>query len=247
MARADHLQEFEDSFTTIAIALFAPGSVDLTLRRIVALATETIDGCDAAGVLVWADGVAVTSALSDPVVRELDDVQIAMDEGPCVDAFAGGARVHMEDMADDRRWPSFGPAALQRGMRSVLAYPLSEDRLSVLGLWARLPGAFGVTDRAQGQLFSTLAGLALGSADARAADTERAWHLTEAMRTRELIGQAQGILMERERITADQAFDILRRASQHVNMKLRTVAEALVETGESPDIGRTDRGVSRTD
>ncbi len=65
------------------------------------------------------------------------------------------------------------------------------------------------------------------------------------MRTRELIGQAQGILMERERITADQAFDVLRRASQHMNTKLRAVAEHLVESGESPDTGRTDHGVPR--
>ena len=65
----------------------------------------------------------------------------------------------------------------------------------------------------------------------------RAGNLTDALRTRELIGQAQGILMERERITADQAFDVLRRASQHMNIKLREVAETLVDTGESPNTG----------
>ena len=83
-------------------------------------------------------------------------------------------------------------------------------------------------------MFATLAGLALDSAQERAADDERVANLTEALRTRELIGQAQGILMERERITADQAFDVLRRASQHMNIKLREVAETLVATGESP-------------
>lgn len=245
MPPTDQLKEFEDSFAATAVALFAPGSVDLTLRRIVALATQTIDGCDAAGVLVWHDGVASTPALSDPVVRDLDDLQIAAVEGPCVDAAESGSRINAQDLDDDLRWPTFGPAAVQLGLRSVLAHPISEDRPSVLGLWARLPGAFGVTDRAQGQLFSTLARLALDSAETRAADTERAWHLTEAMRTRELIGQAQGILMERERITADQAFDVLRRASQHMNTKLRAVAEHLVESGESPDTGRTDHGVPR--
>ena len=83
-------------------------------------------------------------------------------------------------------------------------------------------------------MFATLAGLALDSAQERAADDERVANLTEALRTRELIGQAQGILMERERITADQAFDVQRRASQHMNIKLREVAETLVATGESP-------------
>ena len=119
----------------------------------------------------------------------------------------------------------------------MLAYSLSANRLSALNLYAKLPHAFGATDRAQGQLFATLARLALDSAEERAADDKRAGNLTEALRTSELIGQAQGILMERERITADQAFDVLRRASQHMNIKLRDVAETLVETGESPQTG----------
>ena len=116
-----------------------------------------------------------------------------------------------------------------------IAFSLSPERASALNLYARMPQAFGATDRAQGQLFATLARLALDSAEARAADDTRAANLAEALRTRELIGQAQGILMERERITADQAFDVLRRASQRMNVKLREVAVTLVETGETPE------------
>ncbi len=88
-------------------------------------------------------------------------------------------------------------------------------------------------------MFATLARLALDSAEERASDEKRTGNLIEALRTRELVGQAQGILMERERITADQAFDVLRRASQHMNIKLREVAATLVETGESPETGPT--------
>jgi AmiR/NasT family two-component response regulator len=103
-----------------------------------------------------------------------------------------------------------------------------------LNLYGCLPAAFGATDRAQGLLFATLARLAVDAATDRAEDEARSDNLHEALKTRELIGQAQGILMERERITADQAFDVLRRASQHVNVKLRDIAAALVETGEAP-------------
>ena len=143
------------------------------------------------------------------------------------------------DLARDGRYPVFGPAAVAAGIRSVLAYSLHESRPSALNLYAELPAAFGATDRAQGQLFATPARLALESAEERATDEAKTGNLHEALRTRELIGQAQGILIERERITAEQAFDVLRRASQHMNVKLREIAQTLVETGESPDTGST--------
>src|SRR4029078_9653539 len=146
---------------------------------------------------------------------------------------------YAEDLIDDERWPSFGPSSVAAGIRSVLAYSLSAARPSALNLYAQLPAAFGVTDRAQGLLFATLASLALDSAHERASEVLRSNNLVEALRTRELLGQAQGILMERERITGDQAFDVLRKASQHMNIKLREVAEALIETGESPATGAT--------
>ena len=179
--------------------------------------------------------VASTAAASSPLTDNLDRLQIEANEGPCLDASTQGATFYAHDLADDERWPRFGPRAVAAGVRCVLSYALLAEQPSALNLYAHLPAAFGATDRAQGQLFATLARLALESAQERAADDQRAANLTDALRTREVIGQAQGILMERERITADQAFDVLRRASQRMNVKLRSVAETLVETGESPD------------
>lgn len=94
--------------------------------------------------------------------------------------------------------------------------------------------AFGPDDRAKGLIFATLAGFALDAAEQRADDEKLADNLRQALRSREMIGQAQGILIERERITADEAFDVLRRASKHLNVKVREVARTLVETGENP-------------
>jgi small nuclear ribonucleoprotein (snRNP)-like protein len=226
--------DLESDFSQVAIELFGSGTVEGTLQRIVDVAQRTVEGCDAAGIFVVDGGRATTAAASDALAVEVDELQIAADEGPCLDAAVGGATFYAADLVDEPRWRTFAPAGVEAGVRSVLAYSLSATRLSALNLYARLPAAFGATDRAQGQLFATLARLALDSAEERAADDKRAGNLTEALRTRELIGQAQGILMERERITADQAFDMLRRASQHMNIKLRDVAETLVETGESP-------------
>ncbi len=218
----------------MALALFSAGSVAGTLQQIVDLAERTIDGCDAAGVLSVGQGNAVTGASSDPAVVTLDGLQIALGEGPCLQASTTGTTWYAEDLIDDARWPAFAPAAVAAGIRCVLAYSLLDERQSALNLYARLPSAFGATDRAQGLLFATLARIALNNAEERETEEQRSGNLHEALRTRELIGQAQGILMERERITADQAFSVLRRASQHMNVKLREVAESLVQTGETP-------------
>lgn len=228
------LLELESNLAHVAISLFAPGTVEGTLKKIVDLAELAVDGCEAAGILISDAGTMATAAASSPLAVEIDQMQLEADEGPCLAAAIQGATFYAHDLTEDTRWPTFAAAATAAGIRTVLAFPLSVDLPSALNLYARVPAAFGATDRAQGLLFATLARLALDSARERAADVNKAHNLTQALRTRELIGQAQGILIERDRITADQAFEVLRRASQNMNIKLREVAETLVETGETP-------------
>jgi ANTAR domain/GAF domain len=236
---ADEFIDLENNLAHVASALFEAGNVRETLQRIVDLAERAVDGCEAAGILLVDNGKATTAAASSALVVAIDQMQIDAAEGPCLDASTNGSTYYAADLIDDERWRTFAPLAVDAGIRSVLAYSLSATRPSALNLYSRLPAAFGATDRAQGQLFATLARLALDSAEERASDEQRTGNLIKALRTRELVGQAQGILMERERITADRAFDVLRRASQYMNIKLREVAETLVETGESPDTGPT--------
>ena len=231
------LADLERSFSEVAVALLGAGGVADTRQRIVDLAEATVEGCDGAGIFVQVDHRIETLAASNPFVLTIDRLQLDHGEGPCLDALADRTTVNADDLVDDGRWPGFGPAAVQAGARSVLSSSLSTGGSSALNLYGRLPTAFGSIDRAKGQLFATLARLALESAEGRAADVAKAGNLVEALRTRELIGQAQGILMERERITAEQAFAVLRRASQHLNVKLRNVAAGLVETGEAPQTG----------
>jgi len=229
--------ELEQNMSEVARALFATGSVERSLQLTVDLAVATVDGCDAAGIFVSRDGQVTTVASTHPIVLELDELQIASNQGPCIDALTCGQHPFAADLGDAPHWPTFGPAAARAGIRSALAFRLSEQPVSALNLYARLPAAFGAIDRAKGLIFATLAGLALDIAGERADDLLRVANLHEALRTRELIGQAQGILIERERITGDQAFDVLRRASQHLNIKVREVARSLVETGETPTDG----------
>lgn len=242
MSGLGDVPDLETSFSDVATALFDAGSVEETLQKIVGLARLAVDGCEAAGVFLFETGAVRTVAATSALVERVDQLQIDAGEGPCLDASAQAHSFCADDLLDDERWPTFGPLAVGAGIRSVLAYPLSAARPSALNLYAALPAAFGAMDRAQGVLFATLARHALDSAEDRASGEANTRNLGEALRTREVIGQAQGILMERERITAAQAFDVLRRASQHMNVKLREVAAALVETGESPDTGAPSAG-----
>lgn len=237
---ADPTGELASGVSEAAKSLFTAGGAGDTLQRIVDLGVETVDGCDLAGIFLLASGGTITTAaLSDPMVSEIDRLQRECGEGPCLDVIAGAAVVYAVDLGDDSRWPHFAPHASDAGIRSALALRLAANATSgALNLYGCYPQAFGIVDRAKGTILATLAGIALSSAQVHDAEEARADNLNAALVTRELIGQAEGILIERERIKPDQAFDILRRASQHLNVKLRDVAQRLVETGEiSPTEG----------
>lgn len=145
-------------------------------------------------------------------------------------------------MADDPRWPAFGPRAAALGLRSLLSCRLFTDTtLGALNLYARLPGAYGLIDRTKAVVFAAHAGIALGAAEALEGaaislrgEVDLVQNLRGALASREVIGQAEGILIERERISAEEAFGVLRQASQHLNVKLREIAQYLVDTGEVP-------------
>ena len=228
-------------FSQTARVLFGAGDVGETLNQVTNLSVVTIEACDFAGIFLVKGGEFETAAHTDSLLVEVDELQRRFREGPCIDAFTQGITIYAEELADDPRWLEFGPEAVARGIRSVLAVPLFGDgTLGALNLYARFGQAFGVVDRARGLLLAALGGLAVSSARTHEDEARRAENLQAALVTRELIGQAQGILIERERITADQAFGILRKASQHLNIKLREVAQNLVDTGERPDIGTRD-------
>ncbi len=227
-----------DEIATVASAVLSGETLEETLQQVVETAVATIDGCDAAGVFV-VDGKAVrTVAHTDESVIDLDRLQEVFGEGPCLDAATSATVIYVEDLSEDDRYPRFGAATSTAGVRTVLACPVSSDNLrGALNLYAALPSAFGDTDRAKGTILAALAGAAVAVAARRSDLRSQNVNLQAALVSRELIGQAQGILMEREQVSAEQAFDILRRASQHLNEKLRDVAQNLVDTGESPITG----------
>lgn len=234
----DTVEALTAEFTRVVRELFAAETVDMTLSSVLTLAVETIEGCDLAGIVLAGPSPSHPPVHTHIAVAGLNALQDRLGEGPGVDAVTMGTIAYSPDLASDARWPRFGAGAVASDVRSMLAVPLvSDSTLGSLNLYARYPEAFGVIDRARGLLLASVAAIAYSAArthlDLELSET----NLRAALVTREIIGQAQDILIERERITADQAFDILRRASQHLNRKLREVAQLLVDTGEDPDTG----------
>jgi GAF domain-containing protein len=229
---------FAHTFVDVVRDLCSASGVDATLTGVVELAVATIEGCEYAGIFIRQGGVGSATTSTDAVVVDLDALQHMRGEGPCLDAIAQGRVVSADELGTDPRWPEFGPRAAAIGIRSVLALPLVTDGpFGVLGLFSRSPRAFGVLDHGRSLLLASIATFALSSAQNLEDQDRRTVNLQAALVTRQMIGQAEGILIERERLTPDQAFHVLRRASQRLNLKLRDVAQRLVETGERPDSG----------
>lgn len=201
-----------------------------TLDRAVTTATEIIDGCDLAGIsIVHSHGID-TPAGSDESLRRIDELQYTMGQGPCLDALQDHETVYSPDLANDERWPRWGPeVAREVGAESNVSYRLFTGRrsLGALNLYSRKTHAFNTDD-----IYSGLA-LAAHVAVALAA-SQKEENLTRAITNRTVIGQAEGILMERFGIDAEQAFNVLKRLSQHTNRKLHQVAAELVATRRVP-------------
>ncbi|HEY9291301.1 MAG TPA: GAF and ANTAR domain-containing protein [Microlunatus sp.] len=227
VAGDDDLQTAEE-FSRLAAELSRQGPEGPTLDRIVTLAVETIDHCDYCGVSLRDDsGRITTPASTDPVVDQVDELQHRLAEGPCLDVLWALDTSFIDDTGTDDRWPRWTPEASRRGIGSVLSLrleaPAGQAHAS-LNLYAEKPYAFDSTDLAIASIYARHAGTALNAA--RTQD-----QMSTALRSRQVIGVAQGILMQRFGLTLDGSFEVLRRYSQDHNVKLRVIAENLVRAG----------------
>ncbi|MFI9400706.1 ANTAR domain-containing protein [Nocardia sp. NPDC052316] len=203
-------------------------SIDDTLQCIVDAAVRTVPGAEYAGLSVVEKRANMrTLAVSADLVTQVDKAQIECHQGPCMDVLHKKHTVLLPKMAEEQRWPDFAARAAELGIGSILAFQLyvTGDDLSALNLYSHRTEAFTDDSEQVGLLFATHAAVAMADAQQRA-------HLSRAMSTRDLIGQAKGILMERHKLSSDQAFALLVRASQHTNIKLIDVAEYLTHSGE---------------
>jgi GAF domain-containing protein len=202
------------------------------LQRITDMAGRSVPNCGFAGLTVSRDGRPQTPIFTDERSPQIDQAQYDSGRGPCLDAFRDGTSYRIDDIATEQRWPEFCKAAEAAGVASTLSLPLglsAEETLGALNLYSETPHAFDAAAQASADSFVHQASVVLANARAYWGAVELADHLQTALESRAAIEQAKGIIMARGGISADEAFDILVRASQRSNTKLRDVANDMVE------------------
>jgi hypothetical protein len=200
-----------------------PGDLDHTLERITAAAVDVLPEVDYASItILHSDGHLETVAPTDDVLWGVDAAQYELREGPCYDAAADSVHVVAPNLDGDPRFPRYAVTAVAAGIEAQAGIRLFDAPKSrgALNLYARRAGSFSDLG-ALGQLFQHQAAVAIEYA-------REIHNLQEAVRTRGLIGNAVGIVMERYQLSDDRAFAFLTRLSQDNNVKLRVVAEEII-------------------
>jgi GAF domain-containing protein len=224
MARLDALAR---RLADAARSLQRQTSPQQVMDGVVNLARDMVPGADEATItMVRTDRHCYSAAATSAFASDFDVLQDETGEGPCLDAIWQQETVRVDDLGTDPRWPVLGPRAAERGIHSMLCLQLfvHRDTLGALDLLAHAPSAFTDESEHVGLLLASHAAIA-------AADAHHFEHVTSALVNRDVIGQAKGILMERFKITADQAFEVMAKVSQDTNRKVAAVAEELARTG----------------
>jgi GAF domain-containing protein len=218
-------------FAELARELARHSSEDDTWSAIVRAALRKVPGTEHAGITILRRGGFQTMAPSSELPRRVDAIQYELSTGPCVDAILQQRIFRTGDLSQDGRWPEFGSrAAREEGVFSMLAFRLyleDDDTIGGLNLYSTQRDAFDSSAELIGGIIATHAAIALTGARHR----DEAEHLQRALESNRQIGVAMGVLMSRQHVTRQQAFDLLRIASQHTHRKLADIAMDVSETG----------------
>jgi GAF domain-containing protein len=219
-----------EAFARLAQELHEERGVTETVEVVLQFALKAVDCSQAGLALATGGGKFETAAVTDPMIEQADQLQSDGCSGPVGELLSAGQDfVLVADTTDDERWPEWASGVADLGLRTVLAVSLyaGGETFGALQLFSRKPFAFEIEDVAVAHILGRHASVAVASARQQAS-------LWQAVDARKLIGQAQGILMERFDIDADRAFALLRRYSQDHNVKLREVARLLTENRRFP-------------
>jgi GAF domain-containing protein len=222
--------EFTHDVSDAVRDLAGGDDMEATLEGAVRLCVETIGHCDMAGVSVIEKSAIRTLAASSETLREVDELQFRLAEGPCFDALRHDETVTSSDLAADPRWPRWGSRLAERtGLHSSMSFRLfaASGSFGALNLYARRPCGFDAGDVLDGHVLAAMVAVAV-------AGTLKEEQLVRGLQTRTVIGQATGILMERFGLDAEAAFAVMRRLSQTHNVKISTLAGELVANGRLP-------------
>jgi GAF domain-containing protein len=210
----------------LARSIAAPRTLEQILNDVTATAVELIPGADVSGILLVKKGgdfesVADTSGLA----ADLDKLQHDLGEGPCKEAALQETVVRSDDLRTESRWPRYAPAAVELGVLSGLSFKLytAERTAGALNLFSYRAGVWDTDAETTGAVLAAHAAAAILA-------TRHGDHMQIALSTRDRIGQAKGIIMERYRVDDVRAFEMLRLLSQESQIKLAAVAQRVIET-----------------
>ena len=204
--------------------------IDGALRMAVSLAGAVVGGADGVSVSLRRRGVLSTVAATDETISSMDANQYQTGEGPCVDASTTGHWSHAESLDSESRWPAFTPRARALGIRAIFSSPLvvQQHPVGALNIYSLTPSAFSARDQELAAAFAAQASSVLSDAETNLSDDELSIRFQGALRARQVIAQAQGVLMEREGISEVDAYGALRRFSLHNGRPLFERAENIV-------------------
>jgi len=234
------MSDFASLHAALTRVVVADRSLQEVLDDIVGIARQAMPGSEATSITLVRREHSFTAAFAGQLAKDADELQYECGYGPCMDAARAGQVFSIPDMRVEDRWPDYAQHAAARGVRSSLSVPLpfQDAVIGALNNYSTSTEAFGDDDLKLGQEVAGWVAVAVGNAHHAARTAEDLADMRAAMMTRAVIEQAKGILMERHRITEDDAFRLLSKASQDTNTKLRLIADELVRTGALPGPNR---------
>lgn len=237
---SDHQNDLSRGLGQITGLVLSEETLTSVLELLVRVSLEALERVESVSVTMRHHENYATAAHSDGYVLKMDTFQYEAQNGPCIDAIREARTFRVDDLPKDLRWPHFTEEAAKYGVKSVLAVPLIavEAPIGALNLYSRMVNAFDGRDETIAELFARQAAVVLANTMSIAEGEVLNDQLQDALRTRDAIGQAKGILMEREGVSAEGAFERLRERSQHANRKLRDIADDIVR--EVADRGKDD-------
>jgi GAF domain-containing protein len=220
----------------LARVVLADRELSEVLTEITGIARRAMPSIEAASITLIRGDEPFTVAYDGQMAMDADELQYERGYGPCVDAGRAGQMFLIDDMRNEQRWPDYAQHAAAHGVLSSLSVPLPFQGATIgaLDTYAGRPQVFDDEDLLLAEEIAAWVAIAIGNAEAAARTSEDLAQLRMVMMSRACIEQAKGILMERHKITEDEAFTILTHASQRTNTKLRDVAAELVRTGTLP-------------
>jgi GAF domain-containing protein len=227
----------EDMLRELSRVVLVDRTLDEVLTDVTRIAAQGIPGAEATSITLLRDEKAFTVAHHGEMALAADELQYAHGYGPCMDAGRGGVLLRVDDMRTEERWPDYVAHVVRSTpVRSSLSVPLPYQGTSIgaLNNYSTQPAAFASPDSLRAGLeVAEVVAVAVANADAHHQLSEQTRNMRVAMESRAVIEQAKGVLMAQRHVDAEQAFEILREASQRYNRKLRDIARGIVESTQA--------------